>query len=94
MKKRRLKQFFGKSAKKSDRINIIIPMLQPMEEVIDGKVIYHYKKYFDKEKKTWSGPENVMAVEDVQATASLMSLLKPLTPQTLEPITDKEKLDG
>jgi len=94
LKKRGLKQFFGKNAKEPDRINIIIPVLQPMGEVIDGKVIYHYKKYFDKEEKTWSGPENVMAVEDVRAAASLMSLLKPLTPQTLEPITDKEKLDG
>lgn len=94
LKKRRLKQFFGKNAKEPDRINIIIPELHPMGEVIDGKVIYHYKKYFDKEEKTWAGPENVMAVEDIQAAASLMSLLKPLTPQTLEPISDKEKLDG
>ena len=35
-----------------------------------------------------------MAVEDVQAAASVMSLLKPLTPQTLEPITDEDLLHG
>ncbi len=95
LKIRRLKQFFGKSANNPDRIkiNLIIPVLHPQEDLIDGKVIYHYKKPFDNEIKTWSGPENVMAVADIQAAASLISLLEPLTPQSIEPITDEDSLD-
>ncbi len=93
LKMRRLKQFFGKSSKYPDRINLIIPVLHPREDRIDGKVIYHYKKPFDNEIKAWTGPENVMAVADIQAAASLISLLEPLTPQTKEPITDEDLLD-
>ena len=88
----RLKQFFGKSANNPDRINLIIPVLHPREDLIDGKVIYHFKEPFDNEIKTWSGPENVMAVADIQAAASLISLLEPLTPQGLEPIKDEDSL--
>ena len=95
LKIRRLKQFFGfgKSANNPKRINLIIPVLHPREDLIDGKVIYHYKEPFDNEIKTWSGPENVMAVADIQAAASLISLLKPLTPKAIEPITDGDSLD-
>jgi len=89
----RLKQFFGESAKYPDRINLIVPVLHPKEDEIDGKVIYHYKKPFDNEIKIWSGPENVMAVADIQAAASLISLLEPLTPKTIEPINDEGELD-
>ena len=93
LKIRRLKQFFGESANNPDRIHLIIPVLHPMEDVKDGKVIYHYKKPFDNEIKAWSGPENVMAVADIKAAASLISLLEPLTPQTKEPITDEDSRD-
>ena len=93
LKKRRLKQFFGKSTNNPDRINLIIPVLHPMEDVKDEKVIYHYKEPFDNEIKAWSGPENVMAVADIKAAASLISLLEPLTPQSKEPITDEDSLD-
>jgi len=93
LKIRRLKQFFGKSSNNPDQIKLIVPVLHPREDVIDGKVIYHYKKPFDNEIKAWSGPENVMAVADIKAAASLMSLLEPLTPQAKEPITDEDSLD-
>ncbi len=89
----RLKQFFGESAKYPDRINLIIPVLHPREEEIDRKVEYNHKNSSDNEIKTWWGPENVMAVEDVQAAASLISLLKPLTPKSIEPIKDEDLLD-
>ncbi len=69
LNKRRLKQFFGKSANNPDRIKLIIPVLYPREGL------------------------DVIAVADIQAAACLTSLLEPLTPQAIEPITREDSLD-
>jgi len=86
LNKRRLKQFFGKSANNPDRIKLIIPVLQPREAK------YHPKEPFDNEMRPWVGPENVLALEDIQAAGNLISLLEPLTSQAIEPITDEDSL--
>jgi hypothetical protein len=90
---RRLKRFFGKSAKNSDRINLIVPVLHPLEDLKDGTYCDRYKKPFDEELKTFPGPEDVMATADIKAASNITSLLEPLSSKAIEPIQDEDSLD-